>query len=166
MSLDRCNWSSLRWAAAAALLVGCAEADPVLEVSHAYVVAPAAGETAVLYLTISNRGTRPDSLLGIETEAAGSIDLHEQVYEGGIVRMAPASDLVVPARGTLAMVPGGGHAMVNDLRNAVAAGDTIKAMLLLRDAGRIGVRIPVIGYADLENAFGPAGSADRLHGGH
>src|SRR6516225_7283804 len=41
------------------------------------------------YLTIENKGTAPDKLIGASSDAAGSIQVHEMSMSGGTMKMRP-----------------------------------------------------------------------------
>src|SRR6478735_613635 len=50
---------------------------------------PKGAAVAGAYLTISNRGTAPDKLLGGSSAAAGRFEVHSMVMEQGVAKMRP-----------------------------------------------------------------------------
>lgn len=159
-----CRWG---WAAALALALTSAacERTGTLQIKDAYVAAPAGDAPAAMYVTISNSGNVPDTLVRIVTPAAERAEAHEQMRHGGRVRMAPAEALEIPASGELRMAPGGYHIMLMGARKDLAPGDTVDAELVFRRAGPVAVRAAVVSYAELARVLGEAGGA-RMHGEH
>jgi copper(I)-binding protein len=119
-----------------------------LRIGGVYVPVPAGAGPAALYLRIENGGPA-DALLAIES-VAGRAELHGTVGSGGRVAMERLDSLLVPARGTARLEPGGAHGMLFGGPVALVAGDTVALVLRFRRAGDIAVRAVVISYAELE----------------
>ncbi|MDE2773155.1 MAG: copper chaperone PCu(A)C [Gemmatimonadota bacterium] len=152
--------------ALALLMLGCKEAgraegsppEPaVSQVLDAFVVAPAIGSPAAMYLTVTNPSDAPDMLTTVETAAAERAELHRTVEHGAMLHMAPAGAIELPARGQIRLEPGGYHVMLVGTRAALSPGDTIEAALILGRGGRVDFRACVVTYQAL--AEGPGGSA-------
>jgi hypothetical protein len=101
-----------------------------------------AGNGAV-YVTITNRGGRPDALVGAATDAATTVELHETVHEGGVMKMRPLPRVDVPAGGRLEMKPGGHHIMLLGIKRDLKPGDTVTVTVTFEKAGRMTVEAPV-----------------------
>lgn len=99
---------------------------------------PPSAPTAVGYLTIINRGVRPDRLLSVSSPAAASVDVHLMSMEGGVMRMRPVEGgLVVPAGGAVRLEPGGYHLMFEGLKRPFKTGDHIALKLRFQRSGVI-----------------------------
>jgi len=137
-------------AAAAVLAVACAPAGrggEAIEVSDAYLAEPVSGDVAAAYVTIRNRGTVPDTLVGARTPIAGMVHLHRMAGMGRTeMRVLDAAE--VPAGGQLQLRPGSLHLMLMNLSLLPRAGDTVQVTLLLRRAGEIALRVPVVSYLE------------------
>jgi copper(I)-binding protein len=121
-----------------------------ISVSAAYVVSLSTDVPAGMYFTIENRGAMPDTLVAISTSVAQRSDLHREVMHGSSMTMEPVPEAAVPAGGALRLAPGGYHVMLTGLHHALTPGDTVRAMLELRHAGRVPIRAEVVSYAELE----------------
>jgi hypothetical protein len=96
-----------------------------------------------VYVTIVNRGGGPDALLGATTDAASTVELHETVHEGGVMKMRPQPRFDVPGGGRLEMKPGGHHIMLLGLKRDLKPGDTVSVTLTFDKAGRMAIDAPV-----------------------
>jgi copper(I)-binding protein len=96
-----------------------------------------------VYVTVTNRGGSPDALVGAATEAATSVELHETVHEGGVMKMRPRPRFEVPAGSRLEMKPGGHHIMLLGLKRDLKPGDTVTVTVTFEKAGRMTVEAPV-----------------------
>jgi copper(I)-binding protein len=101
-----------------------------------------AGNGAV-YVTIVNHGGSADALVGATTDAAKTVELHETVQEGGVMKMRPLPRFEVPGGGRLEMKPGGHHIMLLGLKRDLKPGDTVSVTLTFDKAGRMSVEAPV-----------------------
>jgi hypothetical protein len=122
------------------------EARNGITVSDAWARAtPPASRTGALYATIRNSGTAPDRLIGFETDVADRGEVHEMTMQGGVMRMRPLSaGLLVAPGATVALAPGGLHAMLIGLDKPLLAGESFPAMAVFEGAGRIAITVPVV----------------------
>ena len=105
---------------------------------------PPGAKVAGGYLTLTNKGTEPDRLIGGMAAFAGRVEIHEMAVTDGVMRMAPVEGgLVVPPGGTVVLKPGGFHVMFMDLRESPQEGDTVPVTLTFERAGDILVEMPV-----------------------
>jgi copper(I)-binding protein len=65
---------------------------------------------------IQNRGGAEDALVGARCPAADATEVHRTTVEGGVMRMRPAGEVVVPPNAALTLEPGGLHVMLLGLR--------------------------------------------------
>jgi periplasmic copper chaperone A len=108
------------------------------------------------YLTIENRGSAPDRLIGGSTDAASKLEVHEMSMKDGVMTMRPLDDgLTIDPGKTVKLAPGGYHLMMFDLKNPLKQGETVPITLKFEKAGDVKVTLAVQGIG----AQGPAGAA-------
>ena len=118
---------------------------------------PMAGEAqgmsmGAFYLTITNTGDAADRLVSVQTDVAGTAEIHDVVMDGGVMQMMPQLDGVeIPAGGELVLEPGGYHVMLIGLTQSLLAGDEFTATLTFENAGDVAITVPVfVGEPDVE----------------
>lgn len=122
-----------------------AVAAPSIAVTDAWVrAAPNGAPTAAAYLTITNRGSAPDRLLGGSTPAARAVQVHEMSMTGGVMRMGEVKGGAAIAPGqSLKLQLGGWHLMLIGLKAPVAAGGQVPLTLKFEKAGEVKLVLPV-----------------------
>ena len=154
----------LQTLAAAALLAGLfaapAHAEEVkagdLVITQAWSRAtPGGAKIGSGYLTIENKGSAPDRLMGGSSDVAGKVEVHEMAMSNGVMKMRPLDKgLTIEPGKTVKLAPGGYHLMVMDLKNALKQGDKLPITLDFEKAGKVKVSLDVEGVG----AQGPAGA--------
>jgi copper(I)-binding protein len=116
-----------------------------LHIERAWTRTPPTGApTAEAFITVTNRGKTPDSLLGGASVVVKAIEPHTMSMTGGVMRMRLASGgFVIPPGGTLTLAPGGDHLMMVAPKRPLKAGDRIPATLRFAHAGAIHVEFVV-----------------------
>ncbi len=108
---------------------------------------PAAGmspATAIVYMTIANDGDAGDLLLGGETTAAETIELHESVEDNGVLRMEPRPDgIAIPAGEETVFDSGGLHVMLVGLTADLLPGESYDLVLRFEQAGEVTVPVQI-----------------------
>src|ERR1700751_5273822 len=121
-------------------MVSCLLAAPVraeevkagdLVISQAWTRAtPGGAKTGGGFLTIENKGSAADKLIGASADAAGKIEVHEMAMNGGVMKMRPLeSGLAIEPGKTVKLAPGGYHLMMMDLKNPLKEGDKLPVTL-------------------------------------
>lgn len=106
--------------------------------------APPGAPAGAGYLTITNRGSRPDRLVGGSSSVVERVEVHEMKIDDGVMRMRPvAGGLVIPAGGTVQLAPGGYHIMLIGLKRRVATGGVLPVTLRFQRAGAVAVNFDV-----------------------
>ena len=94
-----------------------AKAPSPVEVHQAWVRTPnPAVDVAAAYMTLVNTAAEPVSLMAISSPHANIVEMHETKEVDGMASMQKVASLRVPARGTLALAPGGAHLMLIGLK--------------------------------------------------
>ena len=131
-----------------------------LEIAHPWVrMTPAGAKVGGGYLAIENNGTEPDRLVSATSDVSDRVEIHEMSVKDGIMtmRMLP-NGVEVPAKGTVALAPGGYHLMMQDLKKPLVQGERFKGTLTFAKAGTLNVEFAVEGMG------GPKGSAAATDG--
>jgi periplasmic copper chaperone A len=108
------------------------------------------------YLTIENKGSAPDRLIGGSADVAGTVQIHEMAVNNGVMTMRPLDNgLTIEPGKTVKLAPGGFHLMLLDLKNPLKQGDKLPLTLEFEKAGKVAVSLDVQGVG----APGPAASS-------
>jgi len=120
--------------------------------SRGYVVKPAAGSPAVLYVWMTNPTAQSDTATGVRMTAADSAQMHRTMAMGnGMEHMTPVPALALPAHDTVKFAPGGLHIMVFGLDSTLARGDSTQVTVTFARAGDVTAWAHVITYADVDS---------------
>jgi hypothetical protein len=96
------------------------------------------------FLTIENKGTTPDRLIGGTADVASKVQVHEMAMNNGVMTMRPLEKgLTIDAGKTVKLAPGGYHLMLMDLKNPLKRGDKLPITLEFEKAGKVEVSFDV-----------------------
>ena len=96
------------------------------------------------YLTIENKGTAPDRLIGVSSDAAGKVEVHEMTMSNGVMTMRPLEKgLAIEPGKTVRLAPGGYHLMLMDLKAPLKQGEKLPITLDFEKAGKVQVTLDV-----------------------
>lgn len=135
-------------AIAAAAVTGCAP-EKQLYISDAWVrLAAVEGRPAAGYFTIHG-GPEATTLVSVRTDMAIRTELHEsKAAPGGGMTMDAVDQVPVPALQQVRFAPGGKHAMLFGVNDAVKPGGTLTFTFTFADATRIQQDARVIAAGD------------------
>ena len=109
------------------------------------------------YLTIENRGSAPDRLIGASADIAAKVQVHEMTMKDGVMTMRPLEKGVTIEPGkTVKLAPGGDHLMLFDLKSPLKQGEKLPVTLEFERAGKVKISLEVQGVG----AQGPAVDSD------
>ncbi|WP_407170189.1 copper chaperone PCu(A)C [Bradyrhizobium sp. ORS 111] len=115
------------------------------------------------YLTVENKGTAPDRLLGGTGDIAGKMEIHEMAMDNGVMKMRPIEKgLTIEPGKTVKLAPGGYHLMMFDLKSPLKQGDKVPVTLEFEKAGKVTVSLDV----QAVGAQAPGGGDKSGHGDH
>jgi periplasmic copper chaperone A len=97
----------------------------------------------VAYLTITNRGDKPDTLIAARSPAAARVEFHRTTIEDGMAKMRAERSVTVAPGSTVRAEPGGLHLMLVDLKAPLVAGTTVPLVLTFEHAGEVTVSLNV-----------------------
>ena len=86
--------------------------------------------TGAVFLTLTNQGREDDRLVGAETDVADTVEIHQTVMEGDVMRMQPVEYVEIAAGAQVELKPGDYHIMLVGLRRDLAVGDRFTVTLL------------------------------------
>lgn len=124
-------------------LAPAAFADPITVENPFVFETPAMARAGGGFLTITNTGAEPDTLLGVEADFP-KVEIHETRVADGRATMRPAGALEIAPGETLSLAPGGLHVMFMGLSDPFEAGETVPVTLLFDKAGAVAVEMPVV----------------------
>src|SRR4051794_29896058 len=162
--MSKLSYSFACAALAVAMFAAPAEAQEVkagdLVITQAWSRAtPSGAKIAGGYLTIENKGTTPDRLVGGSADVAGKVEMHEMSMNNGVMTMRPLDKgLAIDPGKTVKLAPGGYHLMIMDLKSPFKQGDKVPVTLEFEKAGKVTLSLDVQGVG----AQAPAG-ADSGH---
>src|SRR6516164_5934494 len=105
---------------------------------------PGGAKTGGGFLTIENKGSAPDKLIGASADAAGKIEVHEMTTANGVMKMRPVEGgLAIDPGKTVKLAPGGYHLMMMELKNPLKQGDKLPVTLQFEKAGKVAVSLDV-----------------------
>jgi hypothetical protein len=111
------------------------------------------------YLTIENKGSTPDRIVGISAAIAGKVEVHEMAMNNGVMTMRPLDKgLTIDPGKTVKLAPGGYHLMLFDLKSELKQGDTLPITLEFEKAGKVKVSLDVQGIG----AQGPGAAPEGM----
>jgi len=96
------------------------------------------------YMTITNRGTKPDAVSCVSDDASAQCQIHTMTLEGGVMKMRPVEGgLEIKPGETVTLQPGGYHIMFVNLKHGLEQGQSVKATLKFEHAGTVDVEYPI-----------------------
>lgn len=125
---------------AAPLLSGCSSSSSgsttgaSLTLSDGWAKSAEIGGMTGVFGTLTNDGAHDLVIEGVDSDAAGMVELHEVTADG--VMQEIAGDVVIPAGGTFELAPGANHIMLMNLSRELLAGEEVEITLALSDGSR------------------------------
>src|SRR4030088_3636954 len=120
---------------------------------------PGGAKVAGGYLTIENKGSASDRLIGGSADVADKVQVHEMATNNGVMTMRPLDKgLAIEPGKTVKLAPGGYHLMLVDLKSPLKQGDKLPVTLEFEKAGKVKVSFDVQGMgAQAPAAAGSSG---------
>lgn len=151
MNLHRLRYFGLL---ALALLAwfGPLQAETRLNVENAWVPeAPPVASVMACYMQLINPTDKPVTINTLSSPGFEQVEIHRTVTEGGLARMVKQDSLIIPAKDTVIMAPGGLHIMLIKPRHAYRAGDKVTLRLQLADGEKLTIHAPVRRDSTMDN---------------
>jgi copper(I)-binding protein len=107
---------------------------------------PGGAKIAGGYVTIENKGSAPDRLIGGAGDIAGKVEVHEMAMNNGVMTMRQLDKgLAIEPGNTVKFAPGGYHLMLMDLKGPLKQGDKVPLTLEFEKAGKVNLSLDVQG---------------------
>jgi hypothetical protein len=97
----------------------------------------------VVYLTVVNRGTRSDLLIGATTPIAKYAELHTHKVEDGMMKMRQVKSIKIKINEIFLFAPGNHHIMLLQLNKTLIEGETFPLILHFQEAGDISTLVTI-----------------------
>ena len=107
------------------------------------------------YMTIANRGSRPDRLLSADCACAAKVEIHVMQEMKGMMMMDDAGPVEIPAHDTVSFTPFGKHLMLTALKEKLADGGQQEITLVFEHAGRVTASFNIRARIDADGATPP-----------
>jgi periplasmic copper chaperone A len=118
------------------------------------------------FLTIENKGSSPDKLIGASADGAGKIEVHEMATTEGVMKMRPVEGgLAIEPGKTVKLAPGGYHLMMMDLKSPLKQGDKLPITLQFEKAGKVAVTLDIQGVGAPAPGGDTGGAMKKDHSG-
>lgn len=114
-----------------------------------------AGTTGIGYMVLVNPGRAAGALEKVESPVAVRVEIHSSTMAGGVMSMAKAERVSVPAGGRTTFGPGAYHLMFIGLTRTLKPGDELPATLTFSGGGKVRIRFAV------SAGMGPPAAPDR-----
>lgn len=101
------------------------------------------------YFRLHNAGDKPVTLVGGDSDAFQSVEMHMSMSNDGIARMQPVSKLDIAPGETLEFAPGGYHLMFMKRSHSLAMGDEVAVVLDFAGEKRLPVTFEVVSPASM-----------------
>ncbi len=102
------------------------------------------GDNSAVYLTINNQTNQGEGLIGANSDVAGGTEIHlSSMDAAGTMTMERQDLVVIPAKDSIELAPGGLHIMLVILGKDLSVGDTFPVTLEFQRAGDITIEVEV-----------------------
>ena len=129
---------------ALALVASAATAQVKIEQPWTRATAPNAQNGAAFMAIVNPFSGQGDSLVAAESKAAKTVELHNHVMDGNVMRMRKVDAIEIKAGATVTLEPMGYHVMLLGLTGPLKEGASIDLTLVFAKAGRVEVKAPVL----------------------
>ncbi|MGE0658224.1 MAG: copper chaperone PCu(A)C [Reyranellaceae bacterium] len=126
-----------------------------LSIAHPWARATV-GPVGGAFLSIENKGATADRLVSAASPVAKTVEIHNHIKDGDVMRMRAVDGIDLPAGGKVELKPGGYHIMLMGLSKPLKEGERFPVTLQFEKAGKI----------DVEIAVDKPGASEPAHGQH
>ena len=115
------------------------------------------------YMTVTNKGTAPDRVSCVSSDASAQCQIHTMTMDDGVMKMRPVEGglEILPGQ-TITLKPGGFHIMLLDLKHPLEQGQSVKATLKFDHAGTVDVEYPIAGIGAPAPGAADAGGGSMM----
>lgn len=134
----------------ALMLAGCGGGDGI-KISDAWAPAtPPGASVAAAYMKIESG--KADSIVGVTSSIAQSVELHRTSFEDGMAQMRKVDSVIVAPNTPLVLETGGLHMMLMGLSGPLEAGQAFKVTLSFQHAGDVTTEVRITSPSEAPHA--------------
>lgn len=133
----------LSFGLAVIMLLGACTAEEGMEVREAWARSAQEGDNGAVYLVIQNNARQADELVGISSDIAESIEVHESAMSGDVMQMHPLHSVALAPGAEVQFEPGGLHIMLVDLKRDLTSGEQFEITLQFKNHEDINVTVSI-----------------------
>jgi copper(I)-binding protein len=130
-------------ASSALMFATAAAAAPGVQVVRPWSRPAPAGATGAGYLTLVNRGAKPDALVAVSSPLASGAMIHRSAVSSGVASMQHVDHVELAPGASVTFAPGGYHVMFMGLKKPLVTGDALPATLTFASGARMNVAFAV-----------------------
>ncbi len=125
------------------------QADPLIEgegisIEGAWARPASEGRMSAAYFLITNFEDQDDKLVGVASDVARLVEIHESYESGeGMMGMRELPEVDLPAQSTVRFEQGGLHIMLIQATRNLSDGDTFELTLQFENSNSQTIRVPV-----------------------
>jgi periplasmic copper chaperone A len=86
------------------------------------------------YVKISNPSNEDVVITAMQSDAFETVELHETTTKDGMMQMIQQDNMLIPAKGSINLKPGGKHIMLINPINPLAIGDKVNLTVTFGDS--------------------------------
>jgi copper(I)-binding protein len=123
---------------------------------------------AAVFGTFTNTGHHDARVLSGTSDVAGRVEVHEVAADvTGVKSMRPKDGgLIIPSGGSHALVPGGDHLMLMDLKQPLPPGSEVTLIVEFEDGSTLPVTAQVRDFAGANEEYQPSSGGSGPHHDH
>ena len=133
----------LIFALAGMLLITACGAKEGIQISNVWARTSTQGMNSAVYFVIQNHNKEADELIGVASDVADAVEIHESKMEGDVMNMNRVESVVLEPSVEVEFMPGGYHVMLIGLKQNLKAGDEVEVVLQFRNSPDITLMVPV-----------------------
>lgn len=120
-----------------ALLLSACGAREGIEVSDAWARTATQGTNSAVYFVIENHNADADELIGVASNLADAVEVHESKMDGDVMTMQQMESVTLDPSVKVEFMPGGLHVMLIGLKQDINVGDEIVVTLQFNNSPNI-----------------------------
>lgn len=120
-----------------ALLLSACGARDGIEVSDAWARTATQGTNSAVYFVIENHNADADELIGVASNLADAVEVHESKMDGDVMTMQQMESVTLDPSVKVEFMPGGLHVMLIGLKQDINVGDEIVVTLQFNNSPNI-----------------------------
>lgn len=134
---------NLIFALAIVMLLSACGPEKGIEVHEVWMRPVAQGENGAVYFVMHNHASEADELVGVSSDSAEAVEMHESKMNGDIMEMQQVTSIPLEAYAEINFAPGKFHIMLVNLKKDLNVGDEILITLHFKNSEDINVKVPV-----------------------